>query len=224
MPYEETNLLEERTTNTAPVREKRRFLRVGKIAPAFWTVASILSLIINVILIVALISLGRQLFSLKKLVEVQVLGGLYQNFVDMDKAHIKTTIPISTNVPAKFDLPLKTNTTVTLTEDTKLINATIYELNAGAVFISRANTNIILPAGTRLPIALDLSVPVDQQIPVNLMVDVDIPLSQTELHKPFTGLQEVVKPYYTLLNQMPDSWQEALCGQQPTGLCPQIIQ
>lgn len=91
------------------------------------------------------------------------------------------------------------------------------------MYISRANTNIILPAGTSLPIHLSLTVPVDQQIPVDLLVDVNIPLNETELHEPFVGLQEVVKPYYTLLGSVPDSWQAVLCGPQPEEWCREII-
>jgi hypothetical protein len=143
----------------------------------------------------------------------------------MDAAHIRTTIPVSTEVPAKFDLALNTNTNVVLTEDTHLLNATIYELNAGGMlYIPRAQTNIILPAGTTLPVALNLTVPVDQKIPVNLNVEVDIPLNQTELHEPFVGLREVVSPYHGLLGSLPGSWAETLCGQNPSGLCQRFTQ
>lgn len=224
MPYENDQSIEQLPENrvqSAP--PKRQWFQLGKVGPAFWTVSSIVSMVVNIILIVVLLSLGRQLFALKHLVEDQLLGGLYENFVAMDNAHIRTSIPVAAQVPAKFDLPLSTNTTVTLTEDTYLNNATIYEFNAGALYISRAATNIILPAGTQLPVALNLTVPVDQQIPVNLIVDVDIPLNQTDLHKPFVGLQEVVKPYYTLLDSLPDTWPEALCGPEPSGLCKQFV-
>jgi hypothetical protein len=225
MPYENIQPTETQpVTATTPAPQRRKLFHADKVGPAFWTISSIVSMAVNIILIVILISLGSQLFALKHLVEQQLLGGLYENFVEMDKAHIRTSIPVAAQVPAKFDLPLSTNTTVTLTEDTYLTNATIYELNAGALYISRAATNIILPAGTQLPVALNLTVPVDQQIPVNLMVDVDIPLNQTDLHKPFVGLQEVVKPYYTYLNSLPDNWPEALCGPQPSDLCQQFVQ
>lgn len=203
--------------------QKRRWIRSEKIGPAFWTIASIFSMLVNIILIVVLISLGRQLFTLKSVVEDQVLGGLYTNFLAMDNAHIRTTIPVSTNVPAKFDLPLNTNTTVTLTADTQLMGATIYELNAGnTLYITRANANIILPAGTELPVALNLVVPVDQTIPVNLDVEVDIPLNQTDLHQPFVGLKEVVDPYYNYLDTLPNNWQEAVCPEQ-SGLCQKFM-
>lgn len=202
----------------------RRFFWQGKIGPAFWTISSIISMIVNIVLVVILISLGKQLFTLKDLVKNQVLGGLYQNFVMMDQAHIRTQIPVKAQVPAKFDLPLSTNTTVTLTEDTHITNATIYELNAGgALYIPRAGLNILLPAGSKLPVALNLTVPVDQKIPVELTVDVDIPLNQTELHKPFVGLRKVVEPYYGMLDQVPDNWQQLICGPKPSGLCAQLV-
>lgn len=226
MPYEDATPAVRHYRSTTPVEQKkRRWIRGEKIGPAFWTIAGALSIIVNIILIILVIVLGQQLFSLKQLVETQVIGGLYNNFVLMDNAHIRTTIPVSTEVPAKFDLALNTNTNVVLTEDTHLLNATIYELNAGGMlYIPRAKTNIILPAGTTLPVALNLTVPVDQKIPVNLNVEVDIPLNQTELHEPFVGLRDVVSPYHGMLGSLPNSWQETLCGPDPSGLCQQITQ
>ena len=207
----------------APVapRPRRKFtLHFG---PPFWTIASIISLLVNVVLIAVLISVGRQLFTLKNLVEKQLIAGLYDNFILMDQAHIRTTIPVNTNVPAKFDLPLKTNTTVTLTEDTTIVNATVARLQVGGAYngllITNAPANIVLPAGTRLPIALDLTVPVNQTIPVSLNVMVDIPLNQTDLHKPFVGLQETVRPYYNLMEQLPNSWSDVLCGKPDSMFC-----
>jgi hypothetical protein len=66
--------------------------------------------------------------------------------------------------------------------------------------ITNALTTIVLPQGTTLPIFLNLTVPVDQMVPVSLKVEVDIPLAETQLHEPFSGLQEVVKPFYCMLN------------------------
>ena len=208
-----------------PLRLRRIRPRRGwKFAPAFWTTASVLSLAVNLVLLAALLSIGRQLFAIKKVVEQQVLGGLYQNFVWMDQAHIKTTIPVSTQVKAQFDLPLNTHTVVVLTEDTTLANARVAHLTTGGLSIENAPATIILPAGTRLPVALDLTVPVNQMIPVNLNVEVDIPLNQTELHQPFVGLQEVVRPYYRLMKELPDTWGEALCGPHPSVLCAWAFQ
>ena len=125
-------------------------------------------------------------------------------------------------MPAKFKLPLDTETTVVLSQDTRIDGARV-SLVTGGLSINNAPADIVLPAGTRLPIFLKLSVPVNQKIPVKLNVDVDIPLNQTDLHQPFVGLQGVVQPYYQLLNETPNSWQEALCGRSPDALCRWLI-
>jgi hypothetical protein len=41
---------------------------------------------------------------------------------------------------------------------------------------------------------------VDTTVPVTLNVPVDIPLNETELHEPFVGLQDVVRPFYCMIN------------------------
>jgi hypothetical protein len=205
--------------------EPRRFLWQGKVGPAFWTVASILSLVVNLILIVILLLLASQLFQIKKLVGVQLVGGLYNNFVRMDEASIVTTIMVSDTIrvedtmPVVFNLPLKQETEVVLTKDTYINKATVF-LNNTAV-----PTDIILRQGTRLNILLDINVPVNQTIPVvlnvpvQLEVPVNIPLNQTELHQPFVGLQEVVSPYKTLMDKLPNSWSDILCGPLPDWMC-----
>jgi hypothetical protein len=199
--------------------EMRPWLWQGKIQPAFWTVASLLSLAINVILIVVLILVGKEIFLLKSLVSEQLVGGLHQNFVQMDQAHIRTTIPVNDiiqvkdTIPVVFDLPLNQSTTVVLTEDAKVKNTTIY-LNRQPVPL-----DLILRKGTELDIGLNLTVPVSQtvpvvlNVPVALNIPVDIPLNQTELHEPFVGLQSVVAPYDQLLSKTPSSWEDTpLCS------------
>ncbi len=108
---------------------------------------------------------------------------------------------------------MEQDTQVTLTKDTPVKNATVY-LNGQPV-----PTDIVLKKGTKLNIALSLVVPVNQMLPVTLNVPirlevpVDIPLDQTELHQPFTGLQEVISPLKSLMDDLPDSWNETpLCG------------
>jgi hypothetical protein len=73
-------------------------------------------------------------------------------------------------------------------------------VQTGGLNITGARATIVLPQGVILPINIEnLVVPVDQQVPAVLDVPVDIPLNQTELHEPFVGLQEVVKPWYCLI-------------------------
>jgi hypothetical protein len=193
-----------------------------KIMPAFWTVTGLISLTVNVILIVVLLVLANYVFTIKSVVQDQLIGGLAKNFALMDQAHIVTSVKIDTKVPAKFSLPLDTDTSVTLTKDTTIRAATV-SLTTGGLQIVNAPTNIILPAGTVLPIHLSLNVPVNQQIPVVLDVPINIPLAQTELHKPFVGLQDVVRPYQNLLNTVPGSWREIFCGPKPSQFCQVVF-
>lgn len=185
-----------------------------------------LSLVVNIILIALLVGLARDLFILKGLVSDQLIGGLHDNFVKMDEAHIITTILVSDTIqvkdtmPVVFDLPLKQNTTVTLVKDTPVDNATIF-LNGSPVPL-----DLVLRKGTELNIHLDLTVPVSQTIPVvlnvpvRLKVPVDIPLQQTQLHEAFAGLRSVVEPYHGMLLGLPESTRDTpLCGPLTGWLC-----
>jgi hypothetical protein len=187
-----------------------RLLWQGKLGPAFWTVTGFISIIVNVILIVVVIVIGQYLFTLNQIVEQGLIGGLHSNFVKMDEATIVTTVKVEDSIPVQFDLPVKTKTTVVLTEPTPIDNASVV-ISTGVLNIN-APADIILPAGLELPISLNITVPVDKQVPVVLTVPVNIPLNQTELHEPFVGLQEVVEPFKGLLAELPDEWMETpLC-------------
>ena len=187
-----------------------RFFWQGKFGPAFWTITGIFSIIVNIVLMVALLIIGQQLFTLNEIVEYGLIGGLHSNFEAMDEASIATTILVEDTIPVQFDLPVQTNTTVVLTEPTPIYGASVV-INTGVLNIN-APANIVLPAGLELPIALDITVPVDKEVPVVLTVPVNIPLDQTELHEPFVGLQEVVGPYQVMLGDLPDKWMDTpLC-------------
>jgi hypothetical protein len=80
----------------------------------FGTIASLLSLTVNVLLIIILFYLGSQLGTIKRMEKDDVLAGLYASFILIDQASIKTIIPINAQVPAKFNLPLDTDKVVTL--------------------------------------------------------------------------------------------------------------
>ncbi|MBK8822539.1 MAG: hypothetical protein IPN58_07980 [Anaerolineales bacterium] len=191
----------------APVSKKRldpdaSLQRKFNFFPAFWTIASIFSMIVNLVL---LIVLGVLLLNIKTLqvsgvmdLGTNLLGGLYTNFEKMDRAHIITNIPVETTIPVKFDLQLNQNTNVILSQDVTITNALV-TVNTGGLNITRALTTIVLPQGTNLPVVLNLTVPVDTTVPVVLNVPVDIPLEKTELHDPFLGLRNLVQPYYCML-------------------------
>ena len=172
---------------------------------AYWDVAAAFSLVVNAILIGVLLVMAGQIRNLKTTMNSMngmvggVLGGLYSNFVQMDNAHITSTIPIQTQIQVSFNLPIQQNTIVTLTDSVAVTGAWVV-INSGGLSIN-APANVTLPAGTNLPIALNLSVPVQTTIPVSLQVPVNIPLNQTDLHAPFAGLQQTIRPLYCTFNK-----------------------
>ena len=173
--------------------------------PRFWTIASVISLTINGVSLLALIITGIMLLrfglGISDLLNMgnSLLGGLYTNFEKMDRATIQTNVEVNTTIPVQFDLQLNQQTNVVLSQDVTINNALV-TVNTGGLNITRGNTTIILPQGTTLPVVLNLTVPVNTTVPVTLNVPVNIPLSQTELHEPFTGLQDVVRPFYCMIN------------------------
>ncbi len=188
-----------------------------------WTIGSVLSILLNVVLFIALIVATNQLFAIKKLLGEDLLGGLYNNFVLMDQANITATIQVQDEIPINFELPIEQNTVVVLTEDTR-INGARVSLSTGGLNIVSAPTNIILPAGAELPVRLKLTVPVQTVVPVTLNVPVDIPLNQTELHEPFVGLQNVVWPYYQLIQPDWQTWRDVpACSGGASFLCGAIF-
>jgi len=177
----------------------------SRIGPIFWTIASVISLLVNIGTVIALIVVVQLLGGTKATLAFAqgqangLLGGLYNNFVKMDAASIKTTIHVEKEIPVQFSLNVSGPTDVTLSKDV-VITGALVTVNTGGLNINKARADIVLPAGTILPINIqNLVVPVDQKVLAVLDVPVNIPLNQTELHEPFVGLQKVVEPYYCLL-------------------------
>jgi hypothetical protein len=198
-----------------PARRRWQFL------PAFWTVASILSMAVNIVLIVILLLAWQMLGQIRDLgvygmgEASGLLGGLYTNFVKMDEAHIEADIEVNDQIPVEFTLQVSGPTNVTTTQPVTIRGATV-NVSTGGLTIRDANATIILPAGVTLPITIEqLVVPVDQDVPVELDVPVNIPLRETDLHEPFVGLQEVIRPWYCLIqpNAMID--ERRVCAPSP---------
>ena len=188
-------------SSPGPKNRERRF----KFLPAFWTIASILSFTVNLILIIALLIAWQLLDQIRTLQTYGMgeasglLGGLYTNFVKMDEANIRTNIHVEKDIPVQFTLNVTGPTNVTLSQPVTIRGASV-SVQTGGLNIQDANATIVLPAGVVLPINIEnLVVPVDQKVPAILDVPVDIPLAQTDLHEPFVGLQQVVKPWYCLV-------------------------
>ena len=78
-----------------PEPEPRR--RRYEFLPAFWTIASVMSFTVNIVLLIALLIALQLLGAIQLTAGDQIaglLGGLYTNFVKMDQANITTNIPV----------------------------------------------------------------------------------------------------------------------------------
>jgi hypothetical protein len=170
--------------------KRERYLRT------FWTVASALSLVVNIVLLLVLAALliGGNLADLGK----GLLGGLYSNFERMDQAHIKTEIPVNTTIPLNLSIPVQTTTGITLANDVAIKGAHVKI--STALFNIDAPADVTLPAGTSLNVNLDFTVPVKTEVPVSMKVLVDIPLQNTDLHPAITGLENTIKPLYCMIS------------------------
>jgi hypothetical protein len=206
-------------TAPQPPRQEPRL----KFLPAFWTIASLMSMTVNIILIVILLILFQMLGTIQDTAGDQasgLLGGLYTNFVRMDQAHIRTNIHVEKEIPVQFSLNVSGPTNVTLSQPVT-INGALVTVQTGGLNITNARATIVLPQDTLLPINIqNLVVPVDQKVLAVLDVPVDIPLNQTELHEPFVGLQKVVEPWYCLIepNAMFNGMQ--VCPQMTSPMLP----
>jgi hypothetical protein len=188
----------------------------GKYLPAFWTVACIFSLLVNILLIALLISFGHNFFELKALISNGLVTEASNSLAMMDKAHIVTTVPVETtvqlkdNLPVVFDLSINQNTQLSIVQDTRITDAYIY-LNNTAV-----STDLTLPAKTPIQANINLTIPVSTTVPVNttgkvtMLIPLDIAIDQTDLHQSIVGLQGAIEPYKTAMesafNSPKDFW------------------
>lgn len=196
----------------------------GKYLPAFWTVACIFSLIVNIFLLAILISLGHNFFALKSAIANGLINGTSENLALMDKAHIVTTVPVNTSVqlqdtlPVAFDLPINQSTQLSLAQDTRITGAYIY-LNNTAVL-----TDLTLPANTAIQANFNINIPVNTTVPlsitvpVSIQMPVDIAIDQTDLHQSIVGLQGIIEPYKALMGSSFNSPEDfSMCRQWWSG-------
>ncbi len=230
-PVKPTAPVHASTSETKP-EEPRRF----QFLPIFWTVASVMSFTVNIVLLIVLVVAFLKLRqipivdqSLKQPslipgmatnISSGLLGGLYTNFVKMDQASIRTSIHVEKDIPVQFSLNVSGPTNVTLSQPVT-IHGALVTVNTGGLNIVNARATIVLPKDTLLPINIqNLVVPVDQKVPAVLDVPVNIPLNQTELHEPFVGLQKVVEPWYCLIKPDVSVNGVQVCAQAVNPLLP----
>src|SRR5262245_1709724 len=164
--------------------------------PTLWKAMILTSFAVNLILIAVLIYLMGFLVQNSGFV-----GGTTQSIaanvrelqdvvVQLQKAHIKTNIPLDQPLPVHLIVPIDTTTTVTTTAPVPL-NVPA-DIDMGPFGQLHPNVSLELPAGTSLNIALKLNVPLDTTIPVKLNVPVDIPMEKNALAPQFLRLGAVL--------------------------------
>jgi len=191
-------------------KRKRGWFWDSKPWQAFKTVAIIFSFAINIVVLILLLAILPLVLPLVDSVVKPLVGGLNDSFVDMSEATISRTIEVNDEIDIAFTLPLETETVVKVTDNVPLTSVpTTFVLPGGGGQINGWVT-LELPAELELPVQLSLEVPVEQTIPVNLAVSVDIPLSETELGKPFNTLVGLFSPLDRTIKNLPDSNEELL--------------
>jgi hypothetical protein len=178
---------------------------------AFWTAfknfAILLSFIMNFILIVVLLVVIQQIFAIKGGILEPLVTGLHSSFVGLGEARIITNITVEDTIPVKLDIPLDTQTVVTLTDNVPLNVPAGFTLSDGTTL--RGRVAITLPRDLQLPVALKLNVPVDSPLPIKLNVPVDIPLNQTQLNDVAERLEGLFDPLVRLIGNLPSDWNSA---------------
>ncbi len=168
---------------------------------AFKDIAIIFSFIVNLVLVIVLLVLLTLLLPIKNSVVVPLLTNLDTAFAHLGDAHIQDTISINQQVPVNFTLPLQTDTTVVTVGDVPLNVPATFSL--GQFGQINGMVSLKLPAGTVLPIRLDLQVPVNEQITVAFDQPIDIHLGKRGLEPVVGELRGVVSPYIKLMDQLP---------------------
>jgi len=153
-----------------------------------------ISPLINIILIVVIILISREVSSLKRMLMGNVLGGIYLSIGQIDQVTLNTEARFDDSIKVDFPLQINQSAEVVLRSDT-FIPGAIISISTGGLNIEKAPADIILPAGSRLPVQLDMTVPVNTTIPVSFTLPISLQVSGSDLHQPLVDLQNVLKPY-----------------------------
>ncbi|MBN1285700.1 MAG: hypothetical protein JXB47_09900 [Anaerolineae bacterium] len=175
---------------------------------AFKNFAIVFSFVVNFVLVVVVIVLVINLFTITNGIAEPLIDGLHGNFVALDSADIIRQISVQDEIPVAFTLNLREHPiNVRLTGDVPLTLPAVFNLPGGTDRIS-GTVNLALPEGLELPLVVFMDVPVDEMVPVNLLVDVEIPLSETQLHDPFYRLRMLFEPFVNALDALPESYSD----------------
>ncbi|MGB7338973.1 MAG: hypothetical protein WBC91_08790 [Phototrophicaceae bacterium] len=194
-----------------------------------WRFMVIFSFIVNFVLVAVLLVAGLYIFQIKAQVADPLIGGLHSTAAGLGDATIDWIIPVRDTVPVQLDVPINSNTiqsvvtsiagqpvtqqipgetVVTLTRPVP-ISITGANIDAGNLQLNNATVNITLPAGTQLPVALDLNLALNTELPIALDVRAVIPLSETQLNDPIQQLGLLFEPLAIGLHNLPNNFSEA---------------
>jgi hypothetical protein len=176
---------------------------------AFQTIAILFSFLVNFILVLVLFLAIQPLFMAKSQVAEPLLQDLDAAFKGLGETHIRQNIEIDDSIPVVFDLSLKQNSVVTLTDYVPLAVPATFNLPGGGGSIN-GTVFLKLPPNLQLPIALGLNVPVSQTVPVVMSVPVDIPLDEAGMGPAIEELRRVFQPLEVTLQSLPDSPEEII--------------
>jgi hypothetical protein len=185
---------------TVPPEQPRKS-RPRKFWDAAKTITLIVSMIIDLILIVAVVILANQVGAIKTTLYT-VLGQLDSAFADLGQVVITETIKINQQVPVRFDLPLKQDTVVTTQSPVPITTQATFSL--GQFGSINGTVSLQLPAGTNLPVHLEITVPVSNTIPVVFDQPVRIPLAAKGLGNVVDKLRAALSPIIGVVQQLPD--------------------
>ncbi len=161
----------------------------------------IISMAVNLVLIVVIIVLISQVGAIKATLS-SVLGQLDSAFEDLGSSSIADTIQIDQHVPIEFSLPIDQNITVETQAPIPLSVPTTFSL--GAFGTINGTVSLQIPAGTSLPIHLQMTVPVSNQIPVKFDQPISINLYSKGLGPVVNKLRAALAPIIQLVHQLPD--------------------
>jgi hypothetical protein len=167
---------------------------------AIKNISIMMSLVVNIILIVVVVVLLTQLSNIKSTLQ-GVLNQLDTAFVSLGAAVIHDNIYIDQRVPVKFDLTVDQLGTARITQAVPLSIPATFSL--GSFGTINGTVSLALPAGTTLPVQINMTVPVDNEIPVTFAQAVAIPLGERGLGPVIGQLRGVTQPLLQLVQSIP---------------------
>ncbi len=202
--------------------------RLRNLWSVFSVIAILFSFLVNCILVAVLIGGVYPLLQLKNNFLEPLLTDLDLAFQGLGTTTINTTVEVDQTIPISFtlpmsqpldldfQLPIEQDTSVVLTQPTRIENVAItFVLPAGGGVINGSGS-IVLPANTVLPVHLNMvvpvrrtipvvmDVPVDQTIPIQMAIPVSIQLGEAGLDPAVQELRAVFTPLNDFVQSLPD--------------------